>query len=73
MCDKCREYAKRVVVLKELLLLFREWFADRSCRFKPRGMLTPSQVDTDKCFADCGIEDLIGKFDEFLEKNKKVG
>jgi len=73
MCDKCREYAKRVVVLKELLLMYREWMATRSCRFRPAGMLTPNHVDHDKCLVDCGLEDLIRKFDEFLENNKKVG
>lgn len=52
--------------------MYREWMATRSCRYRPAGMLTPNHVDHDRCMMDCGIEDLIRKFDEFLENNKKV-
>ena len=73
MCDQCRKYLKRIHVLSSLLYMFRQWFADRACQFRPQGVMTPNHADHDECLVSCRVGELIARMDEFAENPDMKG
>lgn len=67
-CKQCEELKKKVLSLKGVVEVLREWLAKRQCQSKPRGRLSAMKIDYDKCLYECNIDALITTIDRILKR-----